>query len=326
MKNHIKFVFGLSLMALALAGCDKKEKTQETAKPSADVAQPVVSERPQVVCDDVGTKNRVVALIQDELLTSSLGALGNAKTPALEQHLKSRLAQTQIDVQNIRYDNGECQGELHISLDPQDVSVANKAFANARVASLDERAVENGVSLLGGHRLVANFVYQVDGEALAINTSNPAISVASKALAQASIATVRQDRAVARRDSGSSYQAPNITPPPTVRPAPTPRPAEPQQAQQAQPQPRRTPTPETAVLRPEDVPSRERETAPAPSSSATASSEPPITAKERAEIQTQTQAQPKPEPKPEPKAETKAPAPATPSAGEITIVESNETY
>ncbi|MDO4896118.1 MAG: hypothetical protein Q3971_02040 [Moraxella sp.] len=323
MKNHIKFVFGLSLMALALAlaGCDKKEKTQESAKPSADVARPVVSERPQVVCDDVGTKNRVVALIQDGLLKSSLDALGNAKTPALEQHLKSRLAQTQIDVQNIRYDNGECQGELHISLDPKDVATANKAFADARVASLDERAVENGVSLLGGHRLVANFVYQVDGEALAINTSNPAISVASKALAQASIATVRQDRATARRDSGSSYQAPNIAPPPTVRPAPTPRPAEPQQqAQQAQPQPRRTPTPETAVLRPEDVPSRERETAPTPSSSATASSEPPITAKERAEIQTQTQAQPKPEPK----AETKAPA--TPSGGEITIVESNETY
>lgn len=323
--KHIKFVFGASLVALALVGCGKKEKTEETPKPSQDAVQPVVSERPTVVCDDIATKNRVVSLVQDELLTASVEALGNPKNlAALEQHLKSRLAQTQIDIQNIRYENGECQGELHINLDAQDVAAANKAFETARVASLDERAVENGISLLGGHRLVSKFVYQVDGDAVAINTSNPAILVASQGLAQATIATHRQDQATARRDSGSSYQAPNITPPPTVavRPAPIPRPAEPEVQ-------RRIPTPETAILRPEDVPSREVQPP---------SGEPPITAKERSQVQNQaqeTQSQPKPkaEPKSEPKAKTEAkteakpkPAPVQDSGAEMTIVESNETY
>lgn len=327
MKQHIKFIFGVSLVALALAGCGKKEKTEEAPK-SQETAQPVVTERPSVVCDDIATKNRVVGLVQDELLVASIEALGNPKNlSALEQHLKSRLAQTQVDVQNIRYENGECHGELHISLDPQDVAAANKAFKTARVASLDERALENGVSLLGDNRLVANFVYQVDGNAVAINTSNPAILVASKGLAQATIATYQQNQATARRDSGSSYQAPNITPPPTVavRPAPVPRPVEPQMQ-------RRTPTPETAVLRPEDVPSRETQPTPTPSG------EPPITDQERSQIQAQSQpkpqpkAEPKPEPKPQPKAEPKAepksePKPAVQdTSSEITIVESNETY
>lgn len=325
MKNHIKFVFGVSLMTLALAGCGKKEKTEETPNSAQEATQPVVTERPQVVCDDVATKNRVVGLVQEELLKASVDALGNPKNlTALEQHLKSRLAQTQIDVQNIRYDNGECQGELHISLNAQDVAAANKAFASARVASLDERAVEAGVSLLGGHRLVSNFVYQVDGEAVAINTSNPAISVASKGLAQATIATYRQDQATARRDSGSSYRAPDITPPPatTVRPAPIPRPSEPR-VQARTP----VPSPESAVLRPEYVPSRETRPEPTPSN------EPPITAQERSQIQNQSQSQPEPAPKPrpEPKAEPKAepkpqPAPVQESNDEITIIESNETY
>ena len=318
MKQHIKFVFGVSLMALALAGCGKKEKTEET--PKSQDTQPVVTERPSAVCDDIATKNRITGLVQDELLTASVEALGNPKNlAALEQHLKSRLAQTQVDVQNIRYENGECRGELHISLDPQDITAANKAFETARVATLEERAVEQGVSLLGGHRLVANFVYQVDGNAVAINTSNPAISLASKGLAQATVATYRQNQATAHRDSGSSYQAPNITPPPTssVRTAPVPHIEQPSQPQVQ----RRTPTPESAVLRPEDVPSRETQSSP--------NREPPITEQERRQIQSQSQSEPKPVPQPkaEPKAEPKPkPAPVQDTSSEITIVESDETY
>lgn len=162
MKKHIHFVFGLSLMALALAGCGKQEKTEETAKPKEDVAQPVVSERPPVQCDDATIKNGVVSLVQNELLSASVSALGNAKNlPALEQHLKSRLAQTQVDVQNVRYENGDCHGELHIALNPQDATTADQAFAKAKLPSLDERAVSSGVSLLGGHRLVSKFAYVV---------------------------------------------------------------------------------------------------------------------------------------------------------------------
>lgn len=336
MKKHIHFVFGLSLMALALAGCGKQEKTEETAKPKEDVAQPVVSERPPVQCDDATIKNGVVSLVQNELLSASVSALGNAKNlPALEQHLKSRLAQTQVDVQNVRYENGDCHGELHIALNPQDATTADQAFAKAKLPSLDERAVSSGVSLLGGHRLVSKFAYVVQGDAVSIaptDAPNPAITLASKALSEATFATVRQNQATARRDSGSSYQAPAITPPPVVRPAPVVRPVEPQQPQVQ----RRTPTPETAVLRPEDVPSREVQDR---EPTAPTSNEPPITAKERAQVQAdqpkaetpKPKAEPKPEaPKAEPKAEAKPKAepkaPAKDDSSEITIVESNETY
>lgn len=333
MKKHIKFVFGLSLMALALAGCGKKEEPKESKPTQTEVAQPTVNERPPVVCDDATIKNNIANIVTQELLKASMAELGNAKNiSALEQHLKSRLAQTQIDVQNATYQNGECQGELHITLDASDVAAANKAFASARVASLDERAVESGVSLLGANRLVSNFVYQADGEAIAMNTSNPAITLASKALAQATIATLNQNQATARRHSGSSYQAPTITAPPVVAPAPVPR-SQPQyqapQPQQPQVQ-RRNPTPETAILRDEDVPARERQSEPAPSQ------EPPISASEREKVQSQeTQAQPKsepkaetkPQPKPEPKTEPQ-PKAQTPKddRSEITIVESDETY
>lgn len=330
MKKHIHFVFGLSLMALALAGCGKQEKTEETAKPKEDVAQPVVTERPPVQCDDATIKNSVVSLVQNELLSASVSALGNAKNlSVLEQHLKSRLAQTQVEVQNVRYENGDCQGELHIVLNPQDATTADQAFAKAKLPSLDERAVSSGVSLLGGHRLASKFAYVVQGGTVSIaptDAPNPAIALASKALSEATFATVRQNQATARRDSGSSYQAPAITPPPVVHPAPVPRSVEPQQPQVQ----RRTPTPETAVLRPEDVPSRE-----AQSNEPTTSHEPPITAKERAQVQAEQPKDDAPKPKAEtPKAEPKAEAkpkaepkaPAKDDNSEITIVESNETY
>ena len=335
MKQHIKFVFGLSLMALALAGCGKKEEPKQSKPSQTEVAQPVVNERPPVVCDDANIKNNIANSVTQALLQASMAELGNAKNiSALEQHLKSRLAQTQIDVQNATYQNGECQGELHITLDANDVAAANKAFASARVASLDERAVESGVSLLGSNRLVSNFVYQADGEAIAMNTSNPAITLASKALAQATIATFNQNQATARRHSGSSYQAPTITPPPVVAPAPVPRNQQYQAPQPQQPQTqRRNPTPETAKLRDEDVPARERQSEPTPSH------EPPISASEREKVQSQeAQAQPKSEPKaqskPQPKPEAKAEAqpkeqpkaPAKDDRSEITIVESDEIY
>lgn len=328
MKNITYFV-GISMLALTLVGCGKKEKPEEQKTVAQEeVAKPVVAERPPVMCDDAVLKNRVVELVSDELLKSSLNALGNVSNMArVEQQLKARLSETLVDVQNITYQNGECQGEIHVVLPVQDVAIANKAFASARVASLEERAIDARVSLIGGNRLVAPFVYQVDGEAVAINTSNPVIAVAAKAMAQSTIAQVSQNRKTARQDNSGAVAYANsnrITPPPTITPRSVPR-------QEVQEQPvRRTPSPESAVLRPEDVPSREREQElPAPEQAQSPEPRPESKAEPKAEPKTEA----KPEPKAEPKAEAKPEPKATPKTpvvqdkgSEITVVESDETY
>lgn len=312
MKRAINCLCGVSLLVLALTACGKKEQEQPKTT-NEEVVVPAVVERPPVVCDDVALKNRVVNLVQDQILKASLGALGNvANIAELEQQLKARLAETSVDVQDAQANQGECHAQLHIVLSDKDVEFANKSFAKAGLPTLAEQAAHNNISLLGTGRLVADFVYQVDGEALAIDKNNPALGLAANSLAKATLAMTKQNKANARKENTTTgaTSKPNIVPAPTVNLRPVERP--------------RPPTPEEAILRPEDVPSgapRQQEVAQvAPSQNSVPAQEP-----------RETRPEPKPKPKPEIKAEPKPePKPAAPQAAdndaEITIVETDETY
>ncbi len=329
MKTGMKYALSASIMALALVGCGNKDKPAEekpTAKEQMEASTDlVVTERPVVACDDAGVKNRVVAKVQDELFAASMAALGD-KGASLEQQLKARLAQTTIEIQDIRQDRNECQASLHIVMTPQDISYADRAFKAARLASLDEQAVERGISLLGGNRLVADFVYQADSESVAINSSNPAIALAGRSLAQAVVVMNKENRSSARQTPSQPriVPAPNvtITPPPKPRPVPSEDPA-PSRS-------RSTPTPESAILQSEDVPRQEQvqtqeQTQPEPSTqSSNDSAQTRSEAKPKAEAKPEPKAEPKAEPKPAAKAEPKPEVADTSS--QITIVESDETY
>lgn len=323
MKTGIKYTLSAVAVALALVGCGNKddnkpkEKTPTAQEQMNATKDLVVTERPAVVCDDAGLKNRVVAKVQDELMSASLAALGD-KGKGLEQQLKARLSATTIEVQDIRQDRNECQASLHIVLSPQDVSYADRAFKAARLASLDEQAVERNVSLLGGNRLVSDFIYQADGDAVAISSANPAIALAGRGLAQAVVAMNKENRSTARQSAPAQPKivpAPNvaIVPPPTPRPVPS---TSGSSSSSGNTQ-RTTPTPESAILQSDDVPRQEREAQSMPSDSAPNPQPTP-----KAEPKPKAESVPKVEPKP--KAEPKPTVNDTSS--QITVVESDDTY
>lgn len=315
MKQAIKYLCGVSLLALALVACGKKEQEQTTQTQNEEVATPTVVERPPIVCDDVALKNRVVNLVQDQLLNTSLDALGNTNNIAeLEQQLRARLAETSIDVQNPEVKQGECHAQLHVVLSDKDVEFANKAFVKAGLPTLAEQAANNNISLLGTGRLVSDFVYQVDGEALAIDKNNPAVQMVANSLAKAVSAMTKQNKVNARKENSAvGSSKPNIVPAPTVNLRPVERP--------------RPPTPEEAILRPEDVPSGK------PKQSEATQSTP---SQNNAQAQSQeSRPEPKPKPKPEVRAESEPKPKAEPKAAvqeshkddvEITVVETDETY
>lgn len=297
----IKYLCGVSLAVLALTACGKKEQEQPSA-PKEEVAVPTVEERPPVVCDDVALKNRVVNLLQDQVLNVALDALGSANNIAeLEPQLRARLAETTIDVQNAQVQQGECHAQLHIVLSDKDVQFANKGFAQANLPNIAEQASYHNIALLGDTRLVADFRYQVDGEALSVQKDNPAIGLAANALAKSVQAMTKQNKANAKKEAATvGTTRTNITPPPTVNLRPVERP--------------RTPTPEEAILRPEDVPSGR----PAELGGEAGEQVPAVAPEPRAE----NKPKPKAESKPEPKSEKSVPA----DDAQITIVESDETY
>ena len=329
MKQAVKYLFGASFMVLALTACGKKDKPAETetkAAPVEETAVPTVVERPPIMCDEAGLKNRVVNLVRDQILDMSLDALGRPSNIAeLEQQLKARLAQTNIDVHDAKEQQGECQAQLHISLPAKDVEFANKAFAKAGMPSLTEQAQEKNITLMGDNLLVSDFAYQADGEALAIDKNNVVIALAAKSLAKATQVMTKENKANAHKETAAvGRPKTDIVPAPTVTLRPVERP--------------KPPTPEEAILRPEDVPSgkpRQAETAQnsaspstqAPSNEPKAESKP----KPKPETRAETENKPKEQAKPaasEPKAtqETKQEPKKDTTEAEITVVESDETY
>lgn len=315
--NHLACVSAVALALTGMVGCTKKDSPEPQAEAEIEVATPEVVDRPAVVCDDVSLKNRVVSLVRDELYTASVRGLGNGASDDLSLQLKARLSGLDIDLQNVSEDGGECRGQLHVVLPNEEIAFANKTFSGAGVASLEEQAIEKDVSLMGGNRLVGDFVFQADGEALAIDNNTPVIALASETMATAVRSMNRQNQANAKRETAQiGKSSSDIVPAPTVQIRPVELPSV--------PEPTQTPRPEEAILQPEDVPSgTPQNTEPNPEPKPEPKSEPKSGTKPKADTQAQTESKPTAEPKTESKPEPKAEKPAS---NEITIVETDETY
>ena len=289
MKTSTK-IFALSALTLAvLVGCGKKDK------PETDIAKPEVTERPVMVCDDAATKNQVINQVKALLLEQ---ANKTVEGDALAQALKARLSQLDIDLQNIHFENGECTAQLHIVLSEKDVAAANRAFADAYTPSLEEKAMEAKVSLMGGHRLVGNFSFMSEDGAVIIDKRNPVFGLTMEVLGESVRSTSRQTRANAQRET-SQIGAPNpdIIPAPTVTVRPVELPQMPPEA--------------AAILRPEDMPSG------TPSGQAGSGSQAGSASQER----------PAPEqPTPNRSEPAESHRPVQDDSVEITVVEGNDTY
>lgn len=335
MKPTVKFLACVSAVSFALFGtaCTKKEEPKPQEEEQIEVVTPEMVARPAVICDELALKNRAVALVREELYTLSVAGLGKGATNELSQQLKARLSGIEIDLQNISENEGECVAQLHVVLPNEEIAVAEKTFKSAGVANLEEQAVKNNVSLMGGNRLVGDFKFSADGEALAIDNTTPVMKLASETMATAVRSMMATNKANAKRETAQIGKSDSdIIPAPVVQTRPVELPSVPQN---------KTPSPETAILQPEDIPSgtpqKSEKIERAEKSKAEKATERPAPKSEKSAEKTESpQAESKPEPKSEPKAEPKAEKgepkteskaePKKPESNEITIVETDETY
>lgn len=361
MKSSIKYLAVASAVVLALAGCDNKK--QKPAK-ATNEDTPAVVEQTLLACDDSSLQTRVTSIVREELVRTSLDSLdGLPNIKDLENLVRDKLSNLPIETQNASGKDGECTAQLHVVFSESDVALANDVFAQAGLPSLEEQAISEKISLMGGHRLVGNLSYKLDGESLNVDKSNNIMALASDGIAKAVYAIAKQqgldtpkpaDEPTTDKDTPASPKVvTRPAPPPT--PAVQPRPATPT----AQPKPAQSSTssqataerPKTTVTppKPSVAPSQPSTAKPATTSSTRAEApkqqpaerpkaEPKATPKPETKT-TPTPTPPKPEPKPEPKPAPKPeakpapapkaepkPAPVVDESSQITIVETDETY
>lgn len=340
--NSMKQLTIVSAILLALVGCEKKERP---AQPSDDTVAKVevvekTQETPKVTCDDDALKSRVMTLVGDNILKSAVDSVAEAENAGLlEEVLKAKLSGLSIEVDDIKEQGSECVAKVHVVLSEADVENANKAFAKADLPTLADQAKELGLELVDGHRLVGDLVYQVDGEALSIkSTDNPAIELASSGLAKAiALQVAQQQKASKPANDNKPANTVKVTPiaQPTVRPATQnttpaqPREREPRENRDSQEN--REPRTNNGNGSNNNSANNSNNTTPTPRPRAEQPAQPAQPAVStrptpKPEPKPEQKPEPKPESKPEPKAESVTHTPVTDNASEITIVESNDTY
>lgn len=197
--NALKYAISASLMALALTACSKKQ--DESANADVKVAEPVVQEI-QAVCDEPSLKNRLVDAVQAGLLDSALLAVQGYEDAArlgLEQQVRQKLSEINIDVQNVASSGATCRADVHFTLPAQDVAYANQTFENTGLAALDEQAAEASAALVGGNRLIAkNFAYTIEENKAQIGTDNAIVNLVANTLVASAHGMAGETRANAK--------------------------------------------------------------------------------------------------------------------------------
>lgn len=336
--KSMKYLVVVSAIMLALVGCDKKErpmpvdsKTDVTANEEAK--ELTVVERPAMVCDDNDLKTRINDLVLDNVRQSALDTLKKSNLVELEETLKNKLSTLNIEVSDPKTQEDSCVAKISVTLSESDISGADKVLAKAST-TLAEQASQMGITLEDGHRLVGDLVYQINGDALSIkSTDNPVIELTSSGLASA-VVWASQQKSVANNNDKPQAVKPKVTPinPPAVRPS------NPQPTTSTQQPVRTSPPSQQAQQTRNNAQSSQQGNATTASSTRT-QQQPARPAEPRAEPRptpkVETKPTPKPEPKPEPKPTPKPESkpepsvshkPVTDNSSEITIVESDDTY
>lgn len=318
---------GITLLcALTLAGCNNKDK-EETKTETA----PPVTQISKLSCDDASIKNgllKELTSVVEGHIVGSLDDFDDAKALDLEKHIKDRLPEIGVDLQNVRTENGLCLTDLHITLPKADLGYANRYFKAQDEPSIGEQAEEAGVEFTE-NTFIAPISYRVDGGDVKLDGQPAVLSLVATASGAAAYTVAKNARggndtpkaSTSNNSNGTAKN--NVAPAPAVKPRP-PKPAETTNKPVSQ-APKATDRPRTNSDNDESrsgsASQSDKNTArtePRPEPKSEPKSEP------RAEPKSEPRSEPKSEPKPEPKSEPKSAVKDTTS--EITITESDDTY
>lgn len=345
--SALKYAVGASVVVLA-AACSKKEEAPEA---QVAVSEPVVQEI-AAVCDEPSLRNRLVDALQAGLLDQALAATQNyddASRLGLEQQVRQKLTEVNIDLQNVVASGATCQADVQFTLPSQDVAYANQVFESSGLAPLDEQAAEAGAALVGGHRLmVKGFTYTIEDNKAIIGTDNAILTLVADTLVAATHGmaddshTHAQNAPTVRLEPVTPIATPRIQQPEVrereSRPAEVQRPevktrTEVRTETTTQPRPKREPVNTNNVENTSTRPAREKAASDTPSvkSVRTEQTKTVVRTEQSSNAQPSVKtsvkaAEPKATPAAEPRSDSAPAAQPAANSGEITIVETNDTY
>lgn len=273
--------------ALAVVGCNQKEKEQKT--PSVEAEKPAVVAESAPKCDDASIKNSLVKALATQISTqvdATIAKQPNAGELDLARLISQRLGELGIDLQNANADGNVCHIDVIVNLSANDVKFANQYFASTDQPSIAEQAKEYKISLDKNNRLIIPVNYQVvDGQATIDESSAKSLNIIVDTMSASAHAMASGKGTI----STATRPAPDVQP---LEPVAIPKPASIEQPKTEQP---RAEQPKTEPKKPSETVNQE----PRP--------------------------EPQPEPaKPEPKEPARPPV--STNDNEIAIVETDETY
>ncbi|WP_323841228.1 MULTISPECIES: hypothetical protein [unclassified Moraxella] len=193
--NALRYAVSASLVAVVLSACGNKEG--QSAEPEMEVAEPVVQEI-QVVCDEPSLRNRLVDALQAGLLDSALMAIQNyddAMRLGLEQQVRQKLTEVNIDLQNVASSGATCSADVHFTLPAQTMTHASQAFKKSGLAPLDEQAAEIGSALIGNNRLMTKgFSYAIEDNRALLDSDNAILDLVADTIVASTHSMARQSR------------------------------------------------------------------------------------------------------------------------------------
>lgn len=185
----------MGVSIVALSACDKKQ--EQPIEAEIEVVEPVVQEI-EAVCDEPSLRNRLVDAIQMGLLDSAMLSIqnyNNATRLGLEQQVRQKLSEIDIDLKNVAASGAMCHADVHFTLSAQDIAYANKTFRLTNQFSFDEQAVEVGAMLVGDNRVVVKgFAYTIDNNKAIIGTDNAIINLLADTLTASAYSMAGESR------------------------------------------------------------------------------------------------------------------------------------
>lgn len=311
MKSLTAKTLGVAMLcALAVAGCERENKSKAEEQPTVT---PITTT--SLSCDDASIKNALVQELTgvvEKQIAGQIGDFANSEALDLETKVKARLPEIAVDLQNVREEAGVCKTDLVITMPMSDVGYANRHFRAQGEPSVGEQAESLGIKF-NDNSFSADVSYRIENGDIKLESVPEMLGVVAGATSAATYAIAKSgaDNKTATRPANNSSNARPVAPAPAavVRP----RPAKPADTTH-NPKP---PKPASETPKPKAQP--KANTSGSEGNASASSSAPQETVKDtpratRSEPKTQQQAQPAP------KEEVKN------TAGEITVVETDDTY
>lgn len=206
--------------ALAVVGCNQKEKEQKT--PSVEAEKPAVVAESAPKCDDASIKNSLVKALATQISTqvdATIAKQPNAGELDLARLISQRLGELGIDLQNANADGNVCHIDVIVNLSANDVKFANQYFASTDQPSIAEQAKEYKISLDKNNRLIIPVSYQVvDGQAMIDESSSTALNIIVDTMSASAYAMANGKGTI----STTTRPAPEVAP---LQPVDIPKPA-----------------------------------------------------------------------------------------------------